>query len=313
MQVKDLVVNGNLSVGGELYNKTLYKYMPTANPTGTGKFFYGNPSTHSTYSTITESFLYGTNNTSYGSWGAAFGNNLRTDVSQMAIGHYNKSKGGTTTGVGTNGQSALIVGNGTASSTSNAFRVECTGQIYSSGNYNTSGADYAEYFEWFDQNSKEEDRRGYFVTLKNNKIQIATPNDYILGIISGNPSVIGNSDEDWQGRFIKDDFDTYIKEQFEYEVEEFNEATNQIVKRKEIGIKWKENPNYDPTQKYIPRADRSEWDAVGMLGVLSVRDDGTCEVNGYCTVADGGIATKSETGYRVIERINEHIVKIVFK
>jgi hypothetical protein len=50
-----------------------------------------------------------------------------------------------------------------------------------------------------------------------------------------------------------------------------------------------------------------------MLGVLSVRDDGTCQVNGYCTVADGGIATASETGYRVIKRVNDHIIKIVFK
>jgi hypothetical protein len=118
---------------------------------------------------------------------------------------------------------------------------------------------------------------------------------------------------DWQGRFLKDDFGAYIEEHFEYEIEELDEATNQFIKKKESGTKWKENPEYDSTKEYIQRADRPEWDAVGMLGVLSVRDDGTCEVNGYCGVADGGIATKTETGYRVIERVNDHIVKIVFR
>jgi hypothetical protein len=50
-----------------------------------------------------------------------------------------------------------------------------------------------------------------------------------------------------------------------------------------------------------------------MMGVLSVRDDGTCQVNGYCTVAEGGTATASESGYRVIKRVNDHIVKVIFR
>ena len=74
-----------------------------------------------------------------------------------------------------------------------------------------------------------------------------------------------------------------------------------------------ENPDYDPSKKYIHRSDRPEWDAVGMLGVLTVRDDGTCFVNGFCQVTDGGIATKSNTGYRVVERVNDHLIKIIFK
>jgi hypothetical protein len=55
-----------------------------------------------------------------------------------------------------------------------------------------------------------------------------------------------------------------------------------------------------------------------MLGVLSVRDDGTCQVNGFCTVADGGIATKADSHipgmtYRVMERVSEGVVKVVFR
>jgi len=73
------------------------------------------------------------------------------------------------------------------------------------------------------------------------------------------------------------------------------------------------NPNYDPDRPYIPRSDRPEWDAVGMLGVLAVRDDGACQVNGYCNVSDEGIATASDTGWRVIARVAENIVKVVFR
>ena len=53
--------------------------------------------------------------------------------------------------------------------------------------------------------------------------------------------------------------------------------------------------------------------AVSMLGVLPVRDDGTCEVNGYCKVADGGIATKANSDYRVVARVADNIIKALFR
>ncbi len=49
------------------------------------------------------------------------------------------------------------------------------------------------------------------------------------------------------------------------------------------------------------------------MGVLAVRDDGTCQVNSYCKVTDEGTATASNTGYRVIARVNDHVIKIVLK
>lgn len=82
---------------------------------------------------------------------------------------------------------------------------------------------------------------------------------------------------------------------------------------KKTGTKWKEVPEYDPERPYVQRSERQEWSSVGMLGVLSVIDDGTCEVNGFCKVTDEGTATSSTTGYRVINRINDHIVEVVFK
>ena len=75
------------------------------------------------------------------------------------------------------------------------------------------------------------------------------------------------------------------------------------------------NPDYDETKEFVPREDRSEWSPIGMLGVLTVRDDGTCKVNSYAKVADGGIATHStdKNDYRVIKRVNDHLVKVVFR
>ena len=31
------------------------------------------------------------------------------------------------------------------------------------------------------------------------------------------------------------------------------------------------NPDYDPTRIYVPRSQRKEWDAIGLLGKLVVR------------------------------------------
>lgn len=235
-------------------------------------------------------------------------------------GHYN-SNPTASSAAGTYG-TAFVIGNGTNdSSRSNAFRVSYAGEPYSLSSLNTSGADYAEFFEWLDSNPDSEDRRGYFVTLDGDKIKIAEPGDYILGIISALPAVIGNGDEDWKGKYILDDFGAFITEEFEYDMEEpveiVDEETGetkietQIVKK--TGTKYKENPDYDPSVPYIQREDRPEWDTVGMMGVLAVRDDGTCKVNGYCKVADGGIATSADSGYRVIKRVSDNVVKVIFK
>ena len=303
---------------------------------------------------------------------------------QHAQGHYNNIT--VATGLsdnqieGTSSATAFVIGNGTTSTSSNAFRVTYEGKTYAKSNYNTTGADYAEYFEWLDGNPNAEDRRGYFVTLDGEKIKLANKDDYILGIISGQPSVIGNSDEEWMGRYIMDDFGAFITEEFEYEeevheiemveeeveetilvrkpIEEPQEIENiekaedqesdaedpkvanaeetvphesryelqEVVEKRIVtvpkivaktvtrkGTKYKENPDYDKTRAYTQRADRPEWAAVGMLGVLSVRDDGTCQVNGYCTIAENGIATAAENGYRVIKRISDNVVKIIFR
>ena len=81
----------------------------------------------------------------------------------------------------------------------------------------------------------------------------------------------------------------------------------------------KQSKDYDPSlqDSYIERKDRPEWDYVGMLGVLPVRDDGTCIPGRFCKCGKGGIATLAEQRdfdtYMVIERVNDHVVKVILK
>lgn len=232
---------------------------------------------------------------------------------QHIQGHFNNTTTATTgTWTGTIG-TAFAIGNGTTYSNSNAFRVEYSGEVYATSSSVNTGADYAEFFEWQDANPNVEDRRGYFVTLDGENIKIAEPNDYILGIVSGQPAVIGNGDEDWRGRYILDEFGAFIIEEFQYEEKVFDKETGKTNTVIKTGTKYKENPEYNSSLPYVQRKDRPEWDAVGMVGVLSVRDDGTCKVNGFCKVAEGGIATASENGYRVIKRVSDNIIKVIFK
>ena len=259
--------------------------------------------------------------TANGSYSHAEGNETTALNYQHAGGHHNNiniATASTSSGTGTG--TSFVIGNGTFDSKSNAFRVDDNGTPYSKAGLNTTGADYAEFFEWEDENPDNEDRRGYFVTLVGKKIKIAKEGDYIIGIVSGFPAIIGNGDEEWKGRYIFDDFGCPVIEEFEYEAEEYETITNDegeekvIAKKvKKMGTKWKEVPDYDPERPYVQRAERKEWSAVGMLGVLSVRDDGSCKVNGFCKLADGGIATTSDTGYRVVKRVTDDIVEVIFR
>lgn len=223
---------------------------------------------------------------------------------------------------------AFVVGNGVGSSTSNktnAFSVQYDGTTKAMGTITASTtADYAEMFEWQDGNPNAEDRVGHFVTIDGDKVKIASAeDDYILGVVSGAPFVLGNGDCDvWNGMFIRDDFNRIIREpapkifinpdnnnEEEYV---FDENDNQIFE----GETFKLNPEFDDSQIYISRRDRAEWTSIGMLGVLAVIDDGNCQVNGYCTVGAGGIAipaSRGENTWRVIKRVSDNVIQIIFK
>lgn len=242
-----------------------------------------------------------------------------------ASGHFNADMvtGGTERNtVGT----AFVIGNGTSGTVkSNAFSVMFDGTVKAKSTITASTtADYAEFFEWLDGNPNEEDRVGYFVTMDGDKIRIAnSDDDYILGVVSGEPFVLGNGDCDtWNGMFLRDEFRRTIYEPAPKMKEILDDNGNPTGEYVEVegeyeGTRPKLNPDYDHTKKYISRFDRKEWAPIGMLGVLAVRHDGTAKVNGYVTIADGGIATACEkympNSYRVIKSNTDTVVEIIFR
>ena len=143
------------------------------------------------------------------------------------------------------------------------FYIRGDGYAYIDGAWNGGGADYAEYFEWSDGNTETEDRRGISVVLDGNKIREAVEGEEPIGVISGNPSVVGDADVDrWKGKYLRDDFGSYIQEDYEVEDEDGNTVVQQ---------RRKLNPDYNPDTEYVFREDRPEWDCVGLMGKLRIR------------------------------------------
>ena len=223
----------------------------------------------------------------------------------------------------------FIVGNGTAANNrTNVFRIFYDGAVYAKGQYNSSGADYAEFIRpWADGNPDNEDRVGYFVTIKDGYLHKAEADDYIVGITSGNPSVVGNSDEEYYWRWERDEFNRIVYEEVEEYVEKFDKEGNPVLKDgKPIMIptgrmekRMKQAAGYDGSlqQSYVERKDRPEWDYVGMVGVVPVRDDGTCVAGSYCRCGTGGAATLADMRgfdtYMVLERIADNIDSVILK
>ncbi|MBP1904649.1 hypothetical protein J2Z32_001272 [Paenibacillus turicensis] len=187
-----------------------------------------------------------------------------------------------------------------------------TGNLYIDGTVMSPAADYAEMFETVDGLPLEP---GYFVTSDKQKIRIATDEDnYILGITSGRPSVVGGAYHlNWQGKYAVDEWgrvkyeEVQIPEEKDEQGHTMMEIEPTVIKRAVL------NPNFDASRSYTSRIDRPEWVAVGMLGKLLVRDDGTCVENGFCRPNRDGIATASEEGYRVLERMGANQILVVVK
>lgn len=205
-----------------------------------------------------------------------------------------------------------FIGNGTAVDTRSlgAKWLASNGEMYIDGaTYNTGGADIAEMFESIDGSAIDP---GYFVTLEGDKMRKATASDsYILGVTSATPSLLGNSASlNWQGKYELDEWGRRMYTHIEVPLpaSKNGEPRSSVTETKPIiSTKW------DPSQSYVSRQDRQEWSAVGLLGQLRVRDDGSCQVNGYCLPNDEGIATTSQQGYRVIKRTAANQVIIMIK
>ena len=177
------------------------------------------------------------------------------------------------------------------------------GNAYAHASWNSSGVDYAEYFESTDGSVIPV---GTTVVLVDDKVRAATSNDNqqdILGVVrpktmSKGPSVIGGGAQmAWQGKYLTDDFGQYIMEPYSsYEWSEevtdsdgntssrqYDYISDQIpegvvvpltatLKTTDINgvplMREKLNPEYDPTKAYEARESRPEWHIIGLLGQI---------------------------------------------
>ena len=174
------------------------------------------------------------------------------------------------------------------------------GNLKMDGVVTTGGIDYAEFFEWKDGNSSDEDRRGHSVILDGNKIIVATSSDdtsKIIGVVSTNPTVVGGGDmEKWVHKYLKDDYDSFVWE--EHTVTEWTDEDGKkhsyqtdkiptdlsvpsdaiVISEEEdkygntVKLKRKKlNPEWDSNKQYISREDRKEWEAIGLMGKLRLK------------------------------------------
>ena len=245
-----------------------------------------------------------------GRYSHAAGLNTISNYSQTVVGCNNVEMGYTSFYIYDSGY--FIVGSGANSSArANCFRA--TESNTYGQTYNTSGADYAEMFEWLDENQLNEDRAGKFVTLDGDKIRLANEKDnYILGVVSGNASVIGDSYADqWAYMYEQDVFGRPIYETVA--IPEERDENGDLIVEEHTEKQLKVSSKYDNTKKYIPRNERPEWTAIGLLGKLVCLDDGTAKVNDYVKPNENAVATfsQTQTRYRVMRRIDGSHIQIM--
>jgi hypothetical protein len=132
--------------------------------------------------------------------------------------------------------------------------LDVRGRCYSSGGWQTTNADYAEYFE---SENGEAIPRGTVVSITaGGKIKPAQAGETVIGVISASPSVVGNVPKEWPGKYQRDDFGEILMETYEEEGEGVTKTRTVL------------NPDYDESMDYTPRDQRPEWNCVGLLGQI---------------------------------------------
>ena len=183
------------------------------------------------------------------------------------------------------------------------YNLRGDGNALADGSFSGGGADYAEYFEWKDGNTSNEDRVGISVKLDGNMIVASSDSDNasdIIGVISANPAVVGDAAyTKWNEKYLRDDFGRYIREEYtvtqwqekiEGEIDNQNKSFSyetdkipsdvtvpkdaKVLTVDDNGVKFtrrKLNPNYDKSKTYVSRENRKEWDTVGLMGKLRIK------------------------------------------
>ena len=253
-----------------------------------------------------KSYAYGKNTAVIASNGGSTADGIRTGVFTSTKSATDKDAIGQTVvnsyGVKANGNHRFQMGYGrdNTPSTENITidMSAISGNIWTKGTVRT-GQDFGDYAEYFESQSGQEIPNGYLVTLDGRYIRKANSNDTPIGVISGTAGIIlGDQLFYHKDKFLKDEFGVTLTET---RVKEWYNENGELCKSEtELPIP---NPEWETSdEKYLSRAERPEWNVVGLMGQVFTRIDSTVQVNDYIK-ANKGIGTKDNNNgfYRVLE------------
>lgn len=174
-----------------------------------------------------------------------------------------------------------------------------TGTIKTAGQVK-SGQSFGDYAEYFESQSGMAIPSGTIVTLDGRFVRKAQINDTPVGVISETAGVIlGDQMFHHKDKYLKNDFGGVITESVEKEWQD--DDGNWYSDTVEMPVK---NPDFDERdeEEYLSRAERPEWNVVGLVGQVYTRIDNTVKENDYIK-PNKGIGTKDNNSgyYRVLE------------
>lgn len=175
-----------------------------------------------------------------------------------------------------------------------------TGTIKTAGQVQ-SGQNFGDYAEYFESQSGMTIPTGNIVTLDGRFIRKAQVNDIPIGVISETAGVIlGDQMFHHKDKYLKNEFGGVITESVKKEWQD--DAGNWYSDTVEMPVK---NPDFDERdeEEYLSRAERPEWNVVGLIGQVYIRIDGTVKENDYIKPVNG-VGTKDNiNGYYRVEQI----------
>ena len=133
------------------------------------------------------------------------------------------------------------------------FQVTTSGIVHGTGSF-AADLDYAEFFESVDGRAIV---RGTTVVLIDGKVQAAKEGESPFGVVrpNGTSSVVGGEPLKWYKKHLRDDYGVILREE---------------DGRKKLNPDFVENLDEDGEQIYARRADRDEWQIVGLLGQVQI-------------------------------------------
>lgn len=184
-----------------------------------------------------------------------------------------------------------------ASNTELTAKLNQSGDLEIAGDFSAANFDFAEFFESVD--GKKIDF-GVSVVFEKEKIRPAERGETPFGVVSATAAITLNNSMEWSKKYLRDDFGSYITRDREWWSIIKKEVRNRDIKTDDKTINsdkhiekrhhgWSDdvkppkgatkrmiktrvlNPEFDESKKYIPRKEREEWNAVGLVGRVRIR------------------------------------------